>query len=51
MSTLRPVLGTIVAFVSVIAFVNMSFSMVAALISGVSYFDFLKSGKGGGDGG
>lgn len=46
-TVIRPFVGTIVAFVVVIACVNLFHDMVAALISGKNYFDFL---KGGGDG-
>lgn len=48
MDVVRPVVGTIVSIVCVLAFFNTSFDMVAAWISGVSYFDFLK--RGGGEG-
>lgn len=41
---IRPFIGTIVAFVVVIACVNLFGDMAAALISGKSYFDFLKGG-------
>lgn len=41
-TVIRPYVGTIVALVVVIACVNLFHDMVAALISGKSYFDFLK---------
>lgn len=47
-SVVRPFVGTIVALVVVAACVNLFHDMVGALISGKSYFDFLKGG--GGDG-
>ena len=42
---IRPIAGTAVAIVCVIAFANTGYEMVAALISGVSYFEFLKRKK------
>lgn len=45
MDVLRPVLGTIVSFVCVVSFVNMAYDMTSALISGTSYFEFMKRGK------
>lgn len=41
-AVLRPVLGTIVSFLVVAAFVNTAERMVVAFVSGKSYFDFLK---------
>ena len=41
---IQPFTGTVVAFIVVIACVNLFHDMVAALISGKSYFDFLKGG-------
>lgn len=38
----RPVLGTIVAIICVIAFVNTAEDMVAAVVSGATYFEYLK---------
>lgn len=49
MAVLRPILGTIISFVSVIAFSNSAFDMVTALISGASYFEYLRSKKKGED--
>lgn len=43
---MRPVFGTIVAFIVVTACVNLFHDMVTAFVSGKNYFDFLK-----GDGG
>lgn len=45
MDVLRPVLGTIVSFVCIVSFVNMAYDMTSALISGTSYFEFMKRGK------
>ena len=45
MDVLRPVLGTIVSFVCIVSFVNMAYDMTSALISGISYFEFMKRGK------
>ena len=45
MGVLRPVLGTIVSFVCIVSFVNMAYDMTSALISGISYFEFMKRGK------
>lgn len=45
MDVIRPVLGTIVSLVCVIAFVNTAERMLAAIVSGASYFEFLKGGK------
>lgn len=42
MNVVRPVLGTIVTIVSVLAFVNMAEEMVIAITSGTSYFAFLR---------
>ena len=38
----RPVLGTIVAIVCVVAFINTARYMIAAVVSGATYFEFLK---------
>lgn len=38
-----------ISFVSVIAFSNSAFDMVTALISGASYFEYLRSKKKGED--
>ena len=38
----RPVLGTIVAMVCVVAFVHTAEDMVTAVVSGATYFEFLK---------
>lgn len=40
MDVLRPVLGTVVSMISVIAFVNMAHDYVLAIISGVSAYQF-----------
>lgn len=48
MDVIRPVLGTIVSFVCVLSFMQSSFYMVTAMISGASYFEWLKGQKGGG---
>ena len=40
----RPVAGTAVGFICVVAFVNMCSDMVDAVVSGASYFEFLKRG-------
>lgn len=40
MSVLRPVFGTAVSFISVVAFVNMAAEMVIAIISGIKMWDF-----------
>ena len=40
----RPVAGTAVGFICVVAFVNMCSDMVEAVVSGASYFEFLKRG-------
>ena len=45
MDVLRPVLGTIVSFICVVSFINMAHDMVSALISGTSYFEFMRGGK------
>ena len=45
-TVIRPFVGTIVALVVVAACVNLFHDMVGALISGKSYFDFLKGGGG-----
>ena len=45
MGVLRPVLGTIVSFVCIVSFVNMAYDMTSSLISGISYFEFMKRGK------
>lgn len=42
MDVMQPVLGTIVSFICVLAFINTAERMVIAVISGVSYFHFLK---------
>ena len=47
MDVIRPVLGTIVCFIAVVGFINVSEGMVMALISGVSYYEFLHGKKGG----
>ena len=44
MDVIRPVLGTVVSMVSVIAFINTAESMLVAIVSGASYFQFLKGG-------
>lgn len=43
---MRPVFGTIVAFIVVTACVNLFHDMVTAFVSGKSYFDFLKGDRG-----
>lgn len=40
-TTIQPFLGTAVAFICVVAFVNSAHDMVVALIGGRSYFDYL----------
>lgn len=45
MNVLRPVCGTIVSLIAVIGATNVLFNLAAALISGVSYFEFLKRGR------
>lgn len=45
MDVLRPVLGTIVSFICVVSFINMAHDMVSALISGTSYFEFMRGGQ------
>lgn len=45
MDVLRPVLGTAVSCIAVAAWLSRAFDMVVALISGVSYFSYLKSNK------
>ena len=42
LEVVRPVLGTIVAIICVIAFVNTAEDMVAAVVSGATYFEYLK---------
>lgn len=42
MAVVRPVLGSIVIIVSTLSFINLAESMVIAVTSGASYFDFLK---------
>lgn len=42
MDVMQPVLGTIVSFICVLAFINTAERMVVAVVSGVSYFHFLK---------
>lgn len=42
MDVMQPVLGTIVSFICVLAFINTAERMVIAVVSGVSYFHFLK---------
>lgn len=46
MSVMRPVLGTAVSFICIIAFIRLGEHMLTAVVSGASYFEFLK-----GDGG
>ena len=46
MDVVQPVLCTIVSIICVVAFVNMSHDMVAAVVSGAAYWEFLKGGKG-----
>lgn len=46
MSVMRPVLGTAVSFICIIAFIRLGEHMLTAIVSGASYFEFLK-----GDGG
>ena len=40
-TTIQPYLGTAVAFICVLAFVNAAHDMVVAVIGGRSYFDYL----------
>lgn len=47
MDVIRPVLGTIVCFIAVVGFINVAEGMVMALISGVSYYEFLHGKRGG----
>lgn len=47
MSVLRPVCGTVISLVAVIGIVNVLFSMTVALLSGTSYFEYLKRGRDG----
>lgn len=42
MDVMQPILGTIVSFICVLAFINTAERMVVAVVSGVSYFHFLK---------
>lgn len=42
MDVMQPVLGTIVSFICVLAFINTAERMVVAVVSGISYFHFLK---------
>ena len=42
MDVVRPVIGTIVSIVAVVAFINTAERMLIAITSGVSYFQFLK---------
>lgn len=42
LEVVRPVLGTIVAIICVIAFVNTAEDLVAAVVSGATYFEYLK---------
>lgn len=46
MDIVRPVAGTIVSFVVVLNFLRVSEEMAIAVVSGKSYFDFLKGGGG-----
>lgn len=46
MDIVRPVAGTIVSFVVVLNFLRVSEDMAIAVVSGKSYFDFLKGGGG-----
>lgn len=45
MNVLRPVCGTIVSLVAVVGVAHVLFEMVAALVSGTSYFEYLKRGR------
>ena len=49
MAVLRPVLGTIVSLLCVAWFINMAENMVVAIVSGASYFEYLKGGGGSSD--
>lgn len=49
MAVLRPVLGTIVSLLCVAWFINMAENMVVAIVSGASYFEYLKGGGGSND--
>lgn len=47
MAVLRPIVGTAISIIAVLATVSTGFDMVVAVMSGTSYFDFLKGKKGG----
>jgi len=46
MDVLRPVCGTAASLIAIAGTLNVLFELLAALISGVSWFEFLKRGRG-----